>query len=380
MTEPGSPRRYGVVPPNEQAALAPEPTGRVVNPPRAPASEAETGQFSERPPRAPDDTQEFAEFPDSGMFQIPDSDLNPTTGNWTREERMVCSFPGLFKVLLPEASFQPINIAVRVLSLGAGTALIEVHDRSKIEGISLVNRFFELRVAHSDIPVLRGTVAWSDIRRPIPVLGLGLFERNQVLAQIVSSNVSALDPHISKGPPRLPTPILDTFQPVVENPHLTLAGVAPEATEVMIKTPDRKYTAKVEFDRFSVDIVLQPGENFLSLRSTAGKRRSRHVPMRIDLVNEAPKRMSFEADLGVNKSGFHTINVSFRGSASQAERILFRLGPPMAESDKVDFRFTLESFDPFDERLFNTLRAEGNLLEADKARNEIATRLLDDLL
>jgi hypothetical protein len=305
----------------------------------------------------------------------------PSPSGTGREERLACSFPGLMKVLIPEKSFVPTPVAVRVTNLSPGGALVEIHDRAQLEqDLALPNRFFELKVAHPEIPMLRGTVAWCDMSRQNPLVGLTSFFRHPELAQVVLTTESGLN---VDGPPPLPAPILDPFPPTAHEETITISGTAPEAIEVQVKRNNVRFEAKVVRNRFEIKLEMEPNiENHFTLRSYAGERRSKPVPIRVKC--EKPndeRRLRFHATSGLEKNGTHTVRLEFAGSVRQAELILYRYSQLIALSEKVSFTTTLEAPTPFDRRLFEALRSEGALLASgDTGRNEAASKLLEELL
>lgn len=298
----------------------------------------------------------------------------------SREERVTCSFPGLMKVLIPERSFVPFPIAVRIANLSSGGALVEIHDSVKLDKeLTLTNRFFELKVAHPDIPELRGSIAWSDYASKNPRLGLSCFERNPALSQVLLTNESAIT---WEGPPPLPPPEMDPFPPVSSQLTMIISGTAPEAMEVIVKRDDFKYSAQVIKGRFQVSIELDAnGENHFTLRTLAGTRKSRAIPIRIAYMKESRRRhFFFDTELNTEPSGEQRITLEFNGSVRQAERVLYRFSQIMAMSERVTINAELSSQSTFDRRLFEALRAEGAVLAADTTRNHMAAKLLDELL
>ena len=309
------------------------------------------------------------------------STQSSSTNHTPREERLACSFPGLLKILIPERSFIPIAVAVRVVNLSTSGAMIEVHDRAKIqEDIALPNRFFELKVAHPEVPLLRGSIAWSDMSRQNPLLGLACFEKRPELSQLLLNSETLVN---VAGPPPLPQPQLDPFPPIIHEETIVLSGTAPEGLEIILKRDDdRRFTAKVVKERFEVAVELEPDiENHFSLRSIAGARKSRPIPVRIACEKRDRKqRFVFQAGLAQGKDGEHIIKLEFTGNVRQSERILYRFSQIMAMSERIELSSTLTSPTGFDRRLFEALRSEGAVLAADTSRNEAASKLLDELL
>jgi hypothetical protein len=297
-----------------------------------------------------------------------------------RDDRFVCSFPGIMKVLVPEKSFLPFPLAVRVANISSGGALVEVHDKTQLDSdIALPNRFFELKVAHPDIPVLRGTIAWSDMSRANPLLGLFSFEQHPELSEIVLTNDSN---YRIDGPPPLPTPSINPFPPTIHEETVVISGVAPEALEIIVKRDDLRFEGKISKGQFEVRLEMEPNqENHFTLRAFAGERKSRPVPIRILCEKAiAQSQFKFSATNSSDKAGNHTIKLDFAGTMRQAEHVLYRFSQLMASSERVQFNAVLESATPFDKRQFEALRAEGSLLAADTGRNEAASKLLEELL
>ncbi|MBI1289931.1 hypothetical protein GC173_01630 [bacterium] len=284
------------------------------------------------------------------------------------------------KILIPEKSFLPFPVAVRVANISPGGALIEVHDKTKLDyDIALPNRFFELKVAHPDIPILRGTIAWSDMSRPNALLGLASVERHPELADLALNNENSLQ---VEGPPPLPTPTVDPFPPIVREEMIVITGVAPEALEITVKRNDLKFECAVKKGRFEIRLELEPNaENHFTLRATAGERRSRPVPIRIDCEKRhEEKKFRFSASMGTDKTGAHQIKLDFNGTVRQAELVLYRYSQLMAMGETITIQSVLESKEPFDRRLYDALRSEGAVLSADTGKNEAASKLLEELL
>lgn len=298
-----------------------------------------------------------------------------------REERMTCSFPGLLKIIIPEESFVPLSVAVRVSDLSSGGARVEVHDRTKLsDNLLLPNRFFELKVAHAEIPMLRGTVAWADMGKTNPVLGLTCFERSAPVSQFLlrTETESGL-----QGPPPLPLPSIDYFPDVVNEESVLITGTAQEAMEIIARRDKKIFTGKVsKGGKFEIKLDLEPeSENHFIIKSQAGERRSRGVPLKIVCPGTQERfRSYFECDLRNEKDGSQVLKLDFCGSSHQAERVLYRLSQLMVSSDRISIAANLLSLAQFDRRFFEALRGEGEALVSEGGRNEMAVKLLNELL
>jgi c-di-GMP-binding flagellar brake protein YcgR len=299
-----------------------------------------------------------------------------------RDGRINCSFPGVMKVLVPEKSFIPVPIAVRVANLSAGGALIELHDRAKLqEGMGVPDRFFELKIAHPEIPEMRGTIAWWDFERENPLVGLTFFERRPELSQLLQGTGSAAE-LMGQGPPPLEDPVLDPFSPVSHEETVVLTGVAPGATQVVAELGGRTLTTEVSNGRFELKLELDPQcENRFLVRSRAGKRLSRGVPVRIEFERRNDKqRFTFNVTKTIDRDGHHVIRLEFSANMRQAERMMYRFSQLQAQAERMVIDATISAEKEFDQRLFDALRSEGRVLAADTSRNEVAAKLLDELL
>ncbi len=315
------------------------------------------------------------------QYRVPS---NITEEHETREQRLPCSFPGLMKILVPEKSFVPTSLAVRVANISATGAMVEVHDKSKLgDSLALANRFFELKVAHPEIPIMRGLVAWSDLSVENPVMGLSCFERIEELGDIV---LSASDTKGFRSPPPLPPPKLIPYPPLTEDLKVTIEGEAAEALEVIAKGDEGKIAAEIRNGKFILSLQLKPNsENHFSLRSFAGQRRSRAVPIRISQISARARKPSthqpyFDLKESVTAEEIPELEIEFNGKVQAAERILYRISQLMTSSDHVNISMTLEARSGFDFRLINALCSEGKMVQGDTTKSNQAAEFLKELL
>lgn len=320
--------------------------------------------------------------PDSVAGDLPDTNGNrPSVGNdGNREERVVCSFPGVMKILVPEKSFNPIAMAVRVANMSSGGALVEIHDRAREDkSLNLPDRFFELKIAHPEIPLLRGTVAWTDLSGEKPILGLSFFERNEILA----SHTIISDTHRNlAGPPPLPELKVDPFPPVCSEETILLTGEAMEAREVFVENEGKRQVVRVENNRFEITLELSPDKkNCFTVQSINGLRKSRQVPIQILFERKGRKgKFVYNVSESTDKEGRNLLTLKFSASLRQAERMIHRFSEVYSVGDRMELEATVTATDPFDRRLVDALHAEGAVLSADTTRNEVAAKLLDELL
>lgn len=339
-----------------------------------------------RPKAPPPEKQEASPGAKSDLDSLDDINVDSVVANAPakdddkREERIVCSFPGIMKVLVPEKSFVPIAVAVRVANLSSGGAMVEIHDRAREDrSLNLPDRFFELKVAHPEVPLLRGTIAWTDASGEKPLLGLSFFERHEVLAthDIIS------DTHRNvAGPPPLPELTVDPFPPTTNEETLVITGTAMEAREVIVRGEDSTSNVPVVENRFEITLQLSPDKkNHFKLQGVAGLRSSRQVPIQV-LFERDNNRGKFIHSISASEDryGNHRVRLTFSGSLRQAERMLYRFSEIQANGDRLDFDATVTGASPFDQRLIDALHSEGAVLSADTTRNEVAAKLLDELL
>ncbi|MCC5876330.1 MAG: hypothetical protein JJU11_08955 [Candidatus Sumerlaeia bacterium] len=297
-----------------------------------------------------------------------------------REERIVCSFPGIMKVLVPEKSFVPIAVAVRVANLSSGGAMVEIHDRAREDRtLNLPDRFFELKIAHPEIPLLRGTIAWTDCSGEKPLLGLSFFERHEALAthDIVSDTHRKV-----AGPPPLPELTVDPFPPSTNEETLVITGKAMESNEIIVRGEDGTTNVPVVKNRFEITLKLSPDKkNHFKLQGVAGMRSTRQVPIQV-LFERDNNRGKFIHSISSSEDRFgnHRVRLTFSGTMRQAERMLYRFSEIQANGDRLDFDATVTGATRVEQRLIDALHSEGAVLSADTTRNEVAAKLLDELL
>ncbi|HMZ51639.1 MAG TPA: hypothetical protein PK988_05190, partial [Candidatus Sumerlaeota bacterium] len=275
-----------------------------------------------------------------------------------REERLPCSFPGLLRILIPEKSFTPYTLAVRVANISVTGAMVEIHDRTKLPmDIAMANRFFELKVAHGEIPHMRGIIVWSDLKRANPMLGVSCFEHFTELGKVFKQEAEVGNP-LKMGAPKL-----DPYPPKTKEAVLKLSGEAPpEATEVIAKGDEKKFRAPVEGGRFSVEIELLPNrENHFSVRVQAGVNKSRAIPVRI-FREQTDTAFRCEVKMVERAAGGKVVLADFSGNVRQAELLLFRLSQLLANAERVTLTTKLESQTGFDSTLFDALDSDARML------------------
>ncbi|MCC6545540.1 hypothetical protein IT570_00105 [Candidatus Sumerlaeota bacterium] len=289
-----------------------------------------------------------------------------------REARMPCSFPGLLRILIPEKSFTPYTLAVRVANISVTGAMVEIHDRSKLPpDLAMANRFFELKVAHGEIPHMRGIVVWSDLNRANPMLGVSCFEQFTELGKVFKQE-GELNGAVKLSPPKL-----DPYPPKTKEAVLKLSGEAPpEAEAVVAKGDNKKFRGAVENGRFTVEIELEPNrENHFSVRAQMGVNKSRAIPVRIFREQST---VAFRCDVQMTdcSTGGKKVMMDFNGNVRQAELMLFRMSQLLANAERVSLMAKLESQTGFDLGLYDALQQDAKvLMESDEssAQNQLPT-------
>jgi len=328
-----------------------------------------------------DDKKSSDQVAKPGSSRQFDSDLPPAFNKFLqyREVRHECSFPGILKIIIPETSLVPIALAVRVVNFSAGGTLVEIHERHrKLDlGSNLCTRFFELKVAHSEVPELRGTVAWTDTSGKTPQLGLKFHA-------VVPQLVRIFDPSGQTewgGAPPLPMPVLDPFPPTTLEPTVFLTGEAKEALEVVVKSATgEEKAAPVRNGRFSIELRLsEAAENYFVLRSQAGTRMSRRLPIEITFFSLSEVgSVRFDASLDERRRDEQIVSVEFLGPARQGERVLQQFIRMLGVGDNCAITAKIISRKGFERDVFDAMRREGEgAITAEQLQNDVM-RLLED--
>ncbi len=331
--------------------------------------------------RFPEGFSSSSEIPKPPRGSWGDAEIPPSVAEFikSREPRHSCSFPGVLKVVIPETSLVPIAMAVRVLNFSAGGAMVEVHERHRnLEiGSTLCTRFFELKVAHSQVPELRGTVAWTDIGGKEPRLGLKFHTPQPALVRI-------FDPTGQTewgGAPPLPMPVLDPFPPTSLEPTVIISGEAKDALEVVVESAGgEKFSAPVRQGRFSVELRLaDAAENYFVLRSQAGTRLSRRLPIEVTYFSLTKAgAVRFDANIDTRSGGEQIVHVEFLGPARQAERVLAQMQRLLGVGDNCALTAKVVCRKGFDRQAFEDMKREGeNALTVEQVRNDMM-KLLED--
>jgi hypothetical protein len=300
-----------------------------------------------------------------------------------REERYSCSLPGLLRILFPERSFVPIALPARVIDFSAGGAMVDVPDGVKKLGAteSLSNRFFELKIAHKDLPDLRGVLAWSETEGTGLRLGLRFHAQCPQLVQLLDPTGTA-----SQTTAPLPMPVLDPFPPTSLDRKVRLTGEAREALEVVIgrTTASREeVTVPVRNGRFIAEIDLtENGGNFFMLRSRAGLRTSKRLPFEITHISPTSSdAFHFEIESAKDPAtGSPLVAVEFSAPTNDAERLFLHVQQLMSMSERISLTARLAFHYAPDPELITSIREEGRATASSWVTRQEARKILDELL
>ncbi|MDX2176702.1 MAG: PilZ domain-containing protein [Candidatus Sumerlaeia bacterium] len=301
-----------------------------------------------------------------------------------REKRHACSFPGLIKILVPERSLTPISLPVRLVNFSGGGALIEVHSRqATIEDDPILStRYFELKMAHSEVPILRGVVAWTDQSAKATRLGLKFHQPHPELERILSPEGSRGGQTVMAGAPPLPMPVLDPFAPTTLDPIILLHGEAQEGLEIVLRDHNgTEHTAPVRNGRFTIEMTLaEAGENCFMMFSRAGERKSRRLPVEIAYLSSTDLSSGrFDAHIEPHPQGGETLKIDFFGTSSQGESLLVQLAELLARCDSMALTCRVAAREGIDRPAFEQFKRQAQRLPVAEELNRDVMRLLEDV-
>ncbi|MBI5154097.1 hypothetical protein HZA57_02580, partial [Candidatus Poribacteria bacterium] len=176
-----------------------------------------------------------------------------------RVTRRSCSFPGLLHVLLPEVTFRPQQLAVRVIDISPLGARLQT--RQLTGDLAQLIRT-QTRHARLDalVPARRklrvsGRIAWTMHRASVSSIGIN-FEQPL-------DDVDALfEPHMDSAGDyeefNLPAPILDSFPTVTGKPMFPFTGRADLADTIVVSVGLLQFHERIVDGRFRVEVPLAP--------------------------------------------------------------------------------------------------------------------------
>lgn len=376
----------------------PKPAAAMPMPPAAPPSpeDSERAFVSVKTP-TPAPRRQLTPLPEENPrrfgdlkppVEIPPSDPGTDPLNMRRisstdirrlEERLSCNLPAVLKVIIPETSFVPLSNAVRVMDFSSGGCLVEMHERHTPfdSDAAFSTRFFELKIAHGEVPSLRGTVAWSDLSQKKPRFGLKFHKPVPHLVRILDPSGSS----VVTIAPALTVPVLDPFPSTTLESSIVLRGSVKEAAEILINRLGGEESAvPVKNGRFNVELPLEEGsENLFFLRAIAGERRSRRLPVEITYISPNDRRsLRFDVSVKPGKEECEVLAMDYVGGAADLERILFQFMRVLSRAERATLSTKLTSNTGFVEGDVELLRQEGLAASSARKVEEDLDRLLDE--
>lgn len=291
----------------------------------------------------------------------------------TREPRYPCLFPGMLRVLFPEKSFIPISYAVRVANISCGGALVEIHEGNiEDEQNSFEGCLFELRIATGDVPPLYGRISRSDISKDQGLFGLRF---HQSYPELIGRLVHEEPSHNRPGQTPLPTPILNPFSPISDEPRVVISGVASGATEVIL-TDEKQKAQAVPVDsegHFSAKLSLAKLDfNEFRLIASNGDRESSPLPVIISYIPLPEDDFHFHIESGTDTHGNNLLSIDYMGAAVPASRVVSELGKVMTDSKHARMSVTLTSVNPISTEQIKSLRKDIEKIRKDSKQQEDA--------
>lgn len=227
--------------------------------------------------------------------RLPGASFEEILGRRTTQRRQ-CSFPGLLRILLPEISFQPKVLAVRMVDVSPRGAKLETRQLTTAltESLTLEDRYARLEaLVPSGKQILPGRVVWTDLKDDLSFLGMRFeqeFENvDELFARDLDQTKADTHPLIS--------PRLHPFPSMTSKSEFTFRGIAPGAKEVEASNGERFWRALVENDVFELKLPIAPEtSNFISF--TGLHERVRSIPTPICIIHRAGVRDTHSFNAG----------------------------------------------------------------------------------
>jgi len=287
-----------------------------------------------------------------------------------REERYPCLYPGMMRILFPEKSFVPINMAVRVANISSGGSLVEIHEANlESEYKTFEGCFFELKIATGDVPLMYGRVVRSDMAEESCMLGLKFHQSYpEVIGRLVHEEMLTE----GAGNDPLPTPILNPFSPMSDEPQVLISGTAMEANEVVITNEnDEEIRDPVTDHEYSAKLILKHEDfNEFKLVSTTGERNSNPIPVIIAFVPLSENDFHFHVDTTSDINGQHTLTMEYMGAPKAAGDMLTEFATLTPDGKHARFSLKLTSIEPFDPKTLKQIKKESERIRLNSVAEE----------
>lgn len=210
---------------------------------------------------------------------------------WYRStRRRQCSFPGILRVMIPELSFQPRMLAVRVIDISRTGARMETRQISPDLHDTLSKEPWHARLealvpGHERLAIA-GRIAWVDYAPEVSCLGLRF---DKPCESIDDFFTGGLNEDTSPQNLTLPSPLLDPFPTVTKSLQFEFRGRAREADRLVVRNRTREFVAPVVGGRFEITVPLTPNiSNFLTFIAFSGD--SSSIPTPVCIVHKADAR------------------------------------------------------------------------------------------
>jgi hypothetical protein len=261
--------------------------------------------------------------------------------------RRACSFPGLLRVLIPEESFQPQVLAVRVVDVSPGGARLETRQLTpRLAGmLGTEKRFMRLEVMlpTSHRANVAGRVAWVEREETMSFLGVRFEQETRAFDECFVENLGEGDePELVC----LPSPQLDPFPSTTSSTEIDLRGSAPGAKGVLCRVGKRDFRAEVANGRFQLRITLRPGTtNFASVTALRDTVSSIPTPICVVHALDARDTVSFHGESLVESiersPAGDRLTARFQGDARRFFPILRKLSEVLVNAEEVHLEISL---------------------------------------
>ncbi|MCB2154462.1 PilZ domain-containing protein [bacterium] len=195
--------------------------------------------------------------------------------------RRTCSFPGVLRIMVPEETFTPRTLAVRIVDISLSGARLETRqlDEPYARVLDRDPRHLRLEALfpRREKTTLTGKLIWCRYDPEISVLGIQFDEGPEDLTHIfLPENHFETDPDTYCLSP----PVLDPFPSVTSRENLLLTGKVAEADIVVLRVGPEATEIPVTNHRFRAEVPLRVGRsNFFSFTAVREDRSSIPTPV-----------------------------------------------------------------------------------------------------
>jgi len=297
--------------------------------------------------------------------KLPSMPMEAADQTWYRStRRRQCSFPGILRVMIPELSFQPRMLAVRVVDISRTGSRMETRQITA-DLLELLTkepwhaRLEALVPGHERLAVA-GRIAWVDFSPEVSCLGL----RFETPCESVDDFFTGgLNSDTSPQELTVPSPLLDPFPTVTKSAQFAFHGRARDAERVVVRNRGREFSAEVVAGRFECTVPLTPNmSNFLTFTAVAAAGSS--IPTPVCIVHKADARdtISYHApalsdQLDIDKER-GTVTLRVHGAPRRFFAVLDRIARAMEHAEDVHL----------------TVEMKGDVAELEKKLDQVVDR------